>query len=119
MRRRLSKDEIFRQEEDSMSETVKHPGHVFIDDDGNLKPLENDYYNNGARGLHDPRFRWNGADVTKRTPPLTAAQLDEIRAKAPKKQPTFFERAEAAKRSGVELKPSVVVISKQGTEKLQ
>lgn len=94
-----------------MANEVKHPRNNIVDADGNLKPLENDYRNKPGR--------WGGPDVTKRPPALTAAQLDEIRAKAPKPQPTFAQRMEEAKRTGVAVKPSVVVIGKNGTEKLQ
>ncbi len=84
-----------------------------------MAPIENDYVNNGHPNPSDPQFRWNGQDVTKRAPALTAAQLDEIRAKAPKPLPTFAERQREAQRTGVTVKPSVVVIGKNGTEKLQ
>ncbi|MGB6738451.1 MAG: hypothetical protein WBE55_22150 [Candidatus Sulfotelmatobacter sp.] len=84
--------------------TPRHPS-------GGVIKIENDYRNTPGR--------WNGQDVTKRAPALTAARLDEIRAKAPKPLPTFAERQREAQRTGVTVKPSVVVIGKNGTEKLQ
>jgi hypothetical protein len=92
--------------------TPKHPN-------GEAIKIENNYYANGHTDPNDPQFRWNGPDPRKRQPALTAAQLDELRAKAPKPQPTFAERMEEAKRTGVELKPSVVILSTQGTQKIQ
>jgi hypothetical protein len=96
-----------------MSETPKHPG------DCVNKPIENDYFHNGHPNPSDPQFRWNGPDPRKRGAALTPAQLDEIRARAPKTQPTFAERQREAARTGIAVKPSVVVIGKNGTEKLQ
>lgn len=84
-----------------------------------MAPIENNYYANGITDSNDPRFRWNGQDVTKRQPALTAAELQALRDAAPKPLPTFAERMEEAKRTGVAVKPSVVVIGKNGTEKLQ
>lgn len=90
----------------------KHPN-------GEVITVENNYYANGITDPNDPNFRWNGPRFSDRQPPLTPAQLDEIRAKAPKPQPTFAERQIEARRTGIAVKPSVVVIGKNGTEKLQ
>jgi hypothetical protein len=96
-----------------MSDTnPKHPN-------GEAVKIENDYYHNGVTDPDDPQFRWNGPDPRKRDAALTPAQLDEIRARAPKTQPTFAERQFEARRTGIAVKPSVVVIGKNGTEKIQ
>lgn len=87
------------------TETPKHPGDVFA------KPLENDFMSKPGR--------WGGPDVTKRPATLTPAQLDELRAAAPKRQPSFAQRMEEAKRTGLAVKPSVVILGKNGTEKIQ
>ena len=84
--------------------TPKHPN-------GGVIKIENDYRNSPGR--------WNGPDVTKRPAALTPAQLDELRAKAPKTQPSFAERMREAEAKGETLKPSVVIIGKSGTQKLQ
>jgi hypothetical protein len=78
---------------------VQHPGRVVIE------PFT---------GYRDPVNRWNGPNTDIRTrQPLTPKQLDDLRANSQTKpQPTFAERAEAAKRTGVELKPSVTILSK-------
>lgn len=93
-----------------MSNEVKEP---------KMAPIENDYLNNGVTNVNDPRFRWNGPDVTKRAPALTPAELQALRDAAPKPQPTFAERQIEAQRTGVTVKPSVVVIGKNGTQKIQ
>lgn len=96
--------EAYVAEPQPQAEPVKHPGPV------NLR-IENDYLNKPGR--------WNGPDVTKRPAALTPAQLDELRAKAPKKQPTFAEKARAAEAAGVELKPSVTIMGTRGTVTVQ
>ena len=77
---------------------VQHPGRVVIE------PFT---------GYRDPVNRWNGPNTDIRArKPLTPAELQALRDAAPKPQPTFAERAEAAKRAGVELKPTVTILSK-------
>ena len=88
-----------------MSE-VKHPGNCVN------KPLENDYFNNGHPNPSDPQFRWNGPNTSRRPAALTPAQLDEIRANAPKPLPTFAERARAAAEKGETVKPGHTILSR-------
>jgi hypothetical protein len=84
--------------------TPKHPS-------GGVIKIENDYRNSPGR--------WNGPNTSVRPPALTATELQALRGAAPKTQPTFAERQAEAKRAGVELKPSVVIIGKSGTQKVQ
>jgi hypothetical protein len=44
---------------------------------------------------------------------------NRLRASAPKSEPTFFEKAEAARAAGAPLKPSVTIMGKDGTKKVQ
>jgi hypothetical protein len=87
----------YEEQEQPKAEPVAHPGRV-------SNKIENDYRNSPGR--------WNGPDCTKRPAALTPAQLDELRAKAPKKQPTFADKARAAEAAGVELKPSVTILGR-------
>jgi len=96
-----------------MSNEVKHPG------DCVNKPLANDYINNGHPNPSDPQFRWNGPSFKDRPAPATNEELAAMRAAAPKKRATFFERMEAAKKTGEVVRPSVVILGKDSYEKVQ
>lgn len=76
---------------------VQHPGRVVIE------PFT---------GYRDPVNRWNGPNTDIRArQPLTPKQLADLRANSQTKpQPTFAERAEAAKRAGVPLAPPKTLI---------
>jgi hypothetical protein len=76
---------------------VEHPGRVVIE------PFT---------GYRDPVNRWNGPNTDIRArQPLTPKQLADLRANSQTKpQPTFAERAEAAKRAGVPLAPPKTLI---------
>jgi Tfp pilus assembly protein FimV len=89
-------DEIAAQPHTPAS-PVQHPGRVVIE------PFT---------GYRDPVNRWNGPNTDIRArQPLTPKQLDDLRANSQTKpQPTFAERAEAAKRAGVPLAPPKTLI---------
>jgi hypothetical protein len=76
---------------------VQHPGRVVIE------PFT---------GYRDPVNRWDGPNTDIRArQPLTPKQLADLRANSQTKpQPTFAERAEAAKRAGVPLAPPKTLI---------
>ena len=86
-----------------------------------MAPIENDYLNNGITDSRHPNFRWNGPSggPKKLSPEEQIARDQALRDAAPKPLPTFAERQREAQRTGVTVKPSVVVIGKNGTEKLQ
>jgi hypothetical protein len=95
-------------------EAPKHPGNVFE------KPMFNDYIHNGHYHPDDPNFRWNGpTKLVKISLEQQIERDNRLRASAPKSEPTFFEKAEAARAAGAPLKPSVTIMGKDGTKKVQ
>ena len=88
----------YEEQEQPKAAPVEHPGRV-------SNKIENDYRNSPGR--------WNGpcTDIRARKP-LTPAELDAIRAQAPKPLPTFAERARAAAEKGETVKPGHTILGR-------